>query len=82
MRIIELLNLIAKEERKIIPDRDKLPTRIRHIDRDNNVREYVLSVHWEHGRNWIVYAEDNLPEDVWGELPIDSYNLNDEIEII
>ena len=77
MKVIDLLNLIASEEIKDVPDFDNLPTRIKHKG-----YEYSLLATYENGRNYLVYTEDNLPEDVWGELEISSYNLNDEVEII
>ena len=69
MKIIDLLNKIAKGE--------KLPKKIKYEE-----REYILNSEEVEGKNYICYAEDNLPEDVWGELCFDTYNLNNEVEIL
>lgn len=82
MKVIDLLNKIANEELKEKPNLANLPKKIKYKDEDLGEREYSLLVSYEFERYWLVYAEDNLSEDVWGELPISSYNLNDEIEII
>lgn len=78
MKIIDLLNKIAIEEKKEIPNFKNLPKTIKY-----NEIEYSLL--WEEnykGKFYICYSEENLSEDAYGELMFDTYNLNDEIEII
>ena len=77
MKVIDLLNKIAEEEIKDIPNFDNLPAKIKY----ENV-EYSLIATYENNRNYLCYAEDNLSEDAWGEFGIDTYSLNDEIEIL
>ena len=75
MKVIDLLNKIANTE--MFFNEDKLPALIKYED-----KYYSLCFEYKEDRYYICYAEENLPDDVWGELTISTYNLNDEVEII
>lgn len=75
MKVIDLLNQIANTE--MFCNEDKLPELIKYED-----KYYSLCFEYIEDRYYICYAEENLPDDVWGELPVSTINLNDEIEII
>ena len=78
MKIIDLLNKIANEELKKKPNLDNIPYKIKYDDIEYSLL-YELG---KDGKNYITYSEDNLSEDVYGELEISLFGLNDEVEII
>lgn len=73
MKIIDILKYIANERI------DKLPSKIKYDEKEYNL---LVEYKYENNRYYITYAEDNLSEDVYGELLFDTYNLNDKVEII